>query len=106
MEKATFGLDENLASALTYVLGFLTGIVFFLMEKENKTVRFHAMQSIITFLGTFVVIVVISFIPIINLITPLLGLVVLILWLVLIIKAYQGEKFKLPVVGDMAESYV
>jgi uncharacterized membrane protein len=106
MEKATFGLDENLASALTYVLGFLTGIVFFLMEKENKTVRFHAMQSIITFLGTFVVIVVISFIPFINLITPLLGLVVLILWLVLIIKAFQGEKFKLPVVGDMAESYI
>ena len=46
MEKATFGLDENIASALTYVLTFLTGIIFILVEKENKTVRFHAMQSI------------------------------------------------------------
>ena len=106
MEKATFGLDENIASALTYVLGFVTGIIFILVEKENKTVRFHAMQSIIVFLGLFVVFVVISFIPFINMLAFVIMLVELVLWLVLIIKAYQGEKFKLPVVGDMAESYV
>ena len=46
MVKATFGLDENIASAACYVLGWLTGIIFFLMEKDNKTVRFHAMQSV------------------------------------------------------------
>jgi uncharacterized membrane protein len=106
MEKATFGLDENIASALTYVLGFVTGIIFFLVEKENKTVRFHAMQSIIVFLGLFVVFVVISFIPFVNMLSIVIMLVELVLWLVLIIKAFQGEKFKLPVVGDMAESYV
>lgn len=50
MVKATFGLDENVASAACYVLGWLTGIIFFLMEKDNKTVRFHAMQSVLTFL--------------------------------------------------------
>ena len=106
MEKATFGLDENIASALTYVLTFLTGIIFFLVEKENKTVRFHAMQSIITFLGLFIVAVVISFIPVVNMLVIVIWLIELILWIVLIIKAYQGEKFKLPVVGDLAESYV
>jgi uncharacterized membrane protein len=106
MEKATFGLDENIASALTYVLGFVTGIIFFLVEKENKTVRFHAMQSIMVFLGLFVVFVVISFIPFVNMLSIVIMLVELVLWLVLIIKAFQGEKFKLPVVGDMAESYV
>jgi len=106
MEKATFGLDENIASALTYVLGFLTGIVFFLVEKENKTVRFHAMQSIITFICLFIVSVVLSFIPFINLLSPLVGLVGLILWLVLMLKAYQGEKFKLPVIGDIAEGQI
>ena len=106
MEKATFGLDENIASALTYVLGFITGIIFFLVEKENKTVRFNAMQSIITFLGLFIVAIVISFIPFINMLVPAIWLVEIVLWLVLIIKSYQGEKFKLPVVGDMAESYV
>jgi uncharacterized membrane protein len=110
MEKATFGLDENIASALTYVLGFITGIIFFLVEKENKTVRFHAMQSNLVFGGLFVVQIVLSvvsfIIPFIGLLSLLIGLLALILWLVLIIKAYQGEKFKLPVVGDMAESYV
>jgi uncharacterized membrane protein len=110
MEKATFGLDENIASALTYVLGFITGIIFILMEKENKTVRFHAMQSNITS-GILVVIqivlmVVAFIIPFIGILSLLIGLVGIILWLVLIIKAFQGEKFKLPVIGDMAESYV
>lgn len=110
MEKATFGLDENIASALTYVLGFITGIIFFIVEKENKTVRFHAMQSNITFGGLFVIQIVLSFIafiiPFIGILSLLISLLTLILWLVLIIKAFQGEKFKLPVVGDMAESYV
>jgi uncharacterized membrane protein len=106
MEKATFGLDENIASALTYVLGFITGIIFILMEKENKTVRFNAMQSTILFGGLFIVFIVVSFIPFINMLLMLVWLVEIVLWLVLIIKAYQGEKFKLPVIGDMAESYV
>ena len=106
MVKATFGLDENIAAALTYVLGVLTGIIFFLIEKENKTVRFHAIQSIIIFLPLMVVMMIVSFIPFINLLLPLVGLVILVLWLVLIIKAYQGEKFTIPVVGDLAESYV
>lgn len=110
MEKATFGLDENIVSALTYVLGFITGIIFILMEKENKTVRFHAMQSIITSGALFViqiVLMIVGFvIPFIGLLSFLIGLVGLVLWLVLIIKAFQGEKFKLPVVGDMAETYV
>jgi len=106
MEKATFGLDENIASALTYVLGFITGIIFILVEKENKTVRFHAMQSNLTFGGLFVIQIVLSFIPFIGILSLLVGLLSLILWIVLIIKAFQGEKFKLPVVGDMAESYV
>jgi uncharacterized membrane protein len=106
MEKATFGLDENIASALTYVLGFITGIIFILVEKENKTVRFNAAQSIIVFLGLFIVGVVLSFIPFIGFLVFLIWIVELILWIVLIIKSYQGEKFKLPVVGDMAESWV
>jgi uncharacterized membrane protein len=106
MEKATFGLDENIASALTYVLGFITGIIFFLVEKENKTVRFNAAQSIIVFLGLFIVGVVLSFIPFIGFLVFLIWIVELILWIVLIIKSYQGEKFKLPVVGDIAESWV
>ncbi|NYT06261.1 MAG: DUF4870 domain-containing protein [Methanomicrobiales archaeon] len=101
MTKATFNLDENVASAACYVLGWLTGIIFFLMEKENKTVRFHAMQSIITFLSLSILSYIFGWIS--GLLSLLISLLTLILWLVLMIKAYQGEKFKLPIVGDIAE---
>jgi uncharacterized membrane protein len=123
MEKATFGLDENVASAACYVLGWLTGIIFFLMEKDNKTVRFHAMQSVLTFLPLTILYWIISMIfsmmffgagmygaygmwGILSLITTLIAIVMLILWLVLMFKAYQGEKFKVPIVGDIAENQV
>ena len=123
MEKATFGLDENVASAACYVLGWLTGIIFFLMEKDNKTVRFHAMQSVLTFLPLTILYWIIGMIfsmmffgagmygaygmwGILSLITTLIAIVMLILCLVLMFKAYQGEKFKVPIVGDIAENQV
>jgi len=109
MEKATFGLDENIASAACYVLGWLTGILFFVMEKDNKTVRFHAMQSIITFLGLTIVYWIVSMIFFVMglwFVGSLIALLMLVLWLFLMLKAYQGEKFKLPVIGDIAENQV
>ena len=60
MVKATFGLEENVASAACYLLTWVTGIIFFLMEKDNKTVRFHAMQSILTFLPLMILAWIIS----------------------------------------------
>ncbi len=105
--KSSTGLDANLAAALSYLLGFITGIVFLLVEKENKFVRFHAMQSTITFAGLFVVTVVLGAIPILGwILSFFLWLATLVLWLVLLIKAFQGEKFKLPIVGDVAERQV
>ena len=123
MAKATFGLEENVASAACYVLGWVTGIIFFLMEKDNKTVRFHAMQSILTFLPLTILYWIIGMIfsmmffgagmygavgmwGILSLITTLIGIVMLILWLVLMYKAYQGEKFVMPIVGAIAENQV
>jgi uncharacterized membrane protein len=116
MVKATFGLDENVASAACYVLGWLTGIIFFLVEKDNKTVKFHAMQSILTFLPLTILIWIISAIffgafiygmwGIWSLIITLIEIVMLLLWLFLMFKAYQGEKFKVPIVGDIAENQV
>lgn len=105
--KSSTGLDANLAAALSYLLGFITGIVFLLVEKENKFVRFHAMQSTITFAGLFVVTVVLGAIPILGrILSVFLWLASIVLWLVLLIKAFQGEKFKLPIVGDVAERQV
>jgi uncharacterized membrane protein len=109
--KTSMGLDENVAGALCYVLGFITGIVFLVMEKDNKFVKFHAVQSIATFLPVMVIGWIITSIlwstPMMwwlaGIISMLISLVELILWLVLMMKAYQGEKFKLPIVGDIAE---
>ena len=106
MTKTSMGLEENIAGLLCYVLGWLTGIVFWVLEKENKFVRFHAMQSIATFLPLMVIVWVIGLIPFIGwAISPLIGLLALILWLILMFKAYQGEMYKLPVVGDFAEAH-
>ena len=106
-EKSSTGLDANVAGALSYVLGPFTGILFFVLEKESKFVKFHAMQSIITFIGLFVVSVVLGLIPILGWILGFfLWLATLVLWLLLMFKAFQGEKFKLPVVGDIAEKQV
>jgi len=93
------GLPKNTAAALSYVLGWLTGIIFLLIEKD-PFVRFHAMQSIIT----FGILTLLSFVPVIGwILSPLVMIVGFILWLVLIFKAYQGEEFKLPVVGEFAK---
>jgi uncharacterized membrane protein len=109
--KTSTGMQPNLAGLLSYVLGFITGIVFFLIEKENRFVRFHAIQSIITFGGFFVLTlgvgIIFGTVPQIALgINSLLGILQLVVWIVLMIKAYQGEYFKLPVIGDIAEKQV
>lgn len=98
-EKTVTGLPRNTEAALTYVLGWLTGIIFFLMSKD-KFIRFHAMQSIITF-GIITILVIV---PVIGwIISPLAMIVGFVLWLVLIFKAYQGEEFMLPVIGEFAK---
>jgi len=114
--KTSTGMQANVAGLLCYVLGWLTGLVFFLIEKENKFVRFHALQSMIAFGGLFILHIAIGMfmgifaaigagflVPLLSLINGLLVLVGLILWVLLMVKAYQGEKFKLPVIGDIAE---
>ena len=102
--KTSTGIQPNVAALLSYVLGVITGIIFFIIEKENKFVRFHAMQSIITFGGLFVIQMVFAFIPVIGaIIVPIISIASLILWVILMVKSYQGEKFKLPIIGDIAE---
>ena len=98
------GMQPNLAALLSYLVGPITGIIFYLVEKENKFVRFHAMQSIIAFGFLWVLNAVLVVIPVIGwAIMPIVGVVSLILWIFLMVKAYQGDYFKLPIVGDIAE---
>lgn len=109
------GMDPNLAALLAYLFGIVGGLVFFLVETKNKYVRFHAMQSILIFaalivgwIALIVVGIVLSYLPCVGgIVSSILGLV---LWLggmavyvLMMIKAYQGEKYKLPIIGDIAE---
>jgi len=102
-ERSSTGLDENVAGFLCYLLVFITGIIFLLVEKKSGFVKFHAKQSTITFLGLFVIKIVISWIPVINLLVLPILIFSLILWLILMIKALKGERYSLPIVGKMAE---
>lgn len=103
-EKTSTGLDANVAAALSYLVGFVTGIIFLVVEKDNRFVRFHAMQSTMAFAGLLGIQILLQVVPLLG---PLVFVFLLvpfsaILWLVLMFKAYQGEEFKLPLVGRMA----
>lgn len=105
--KTSTGMNQNVAGLLCYLAGWITGLIFFLIEKENKFVRFHAMQSIITFGSLTVLFMVLGFIPIVGwMLMPILAILQLILWILLMVKAYQGQLFKLPMIGDMAEKNI
>jgi len=103
--KCSSGMQPNLAALLSYLLGFITGILFyFFLEKENKFVRFHAMQSIVVSAAFFVAQIILGMIPILGwVLSFLVGIGGFILWIFLMIKAYQGEYYKLPYAGDIAE---
>jgi uncharacterized membrane protein len=102
--KTTLGIDENIEALLCYVLGWVTGIVFLALERESKFVRFHAAQSLAAFLPLFVAVIILGVIPFIGwFLSILISILTLLLWLFLMFKAFQGVKYKLPVVGAFAE---
>jgi len=98
--KTSMGIDQNLAGLLCYLGWWITGLIFLLTEKENQFVRFHALQSIIAFGVFFVVNIVLGFIPFVG---WLLWILSVILWIVLMMKAYRGERYKLPIAGNIAD---
>lgn len=125
------GLDPKVAAALSYI--WIVGLIFFFIEKENRFVRFHAMQSIIFGIANSVIMIALAILA--SILTVVFGvggamvgggggaimsLLVSLIWLLFSVaglllflglvfsayKAYQGEKFKLPVIGNMAEKIV
>lgn len=102
-KKETVSMPKNTAAALCYFLGWVTGLVFLLVEKENKFIRFHAMQSVVT----FGILTIASLAPLIGwILSPFIMIIGFVLWLVLMVKAYQGEEFELPVVGQLARQWL
>jgi uncharacterized membrane protein len=111
-------MDENLAGLLCYVFGWVTGIIFYLIDKR-PFVRFHAAQSVVVFGGIAILYVVLGMFVGASLFAgglagagsfslgfllyPILGLVAFVLWILLMVKAYQGQKFRIPIAADVAE---
>ena len=117
-QSAQPGMSENVAGLLCYVLGWVTGIIFFLIDKRPY-VRFHAAQSIVVFGGLHALNIVVGIIfgagfmmmggwgafGLGWVLYSLINLVALILWILLMVKAYQGEKFQVPVAAGIAQSF-
>ena len=106
MEKTSTGLDENVAGLLCYVLGWISGIVFLIIEPQNKFVRFHAFQSIIVFGVITLISIIFAPIPLLGgFITWIASVIGFILWIVLIVMAAQEKKYKLPWAGNLADKW-
>ncbi len=104
MEKSSTGLEANVAGLLCYVGWWVSGLVFILIEKESKFVRFHAIQSIYVFGVLTIAMIVLGWIPVLGVVlTSLIWVLCVVLWIILMVKAYQGTMFKLPWAGDLAE---
>ncbi len=99
------GLKKETAGALAYVLGPITGVIFFIIEKDSF-VRFHAMQSIVVFVGLFILQWVLGLTLILLPLVPIVGILSFILWLLLIYKAWQGEEWEVPMLGKFARKLV
>ena len=99
------GLDANVAAALAYALGWVTGVAFLILEQQNRFVRFHALQSVIVFGALSLAWMIALSVPVLGWIVAFLIIppVSAVLWLILMYKAYQGEHYKVPGAGEMAE---
>ena len=123
--KSSTGLDENVAALLSYIFGWISGLIFFLIEKDSRLVRFHAMQSILfnvsvgvlAFVLWFVVFIVLLIVSQVSeALSTIVGLLITLIWLALLVgiliawvlclvKAFQSQYFKLPIIGNFAEKF-
>lgn len=102
---STTGLKPNVAGLLCYLAGWITGIIFVVIEQENRFVRFHAMQSIVVFGTLTVATALLTWIPYVGgFFGAVIGILGFVLWIVLMVKAYQGESYKIPLAGEIAGS--
>src|SRR4051812_14680434 len=97
MTKSGTGIPPNIAATLAYAFGALSGIVFLMIERDDKFVRFHAWQSTLTFLGAMLLSMLVASFPVFgSLLNVALTAGLVALWLLLMFKAFSGERFKLP----------
>jgi len=129
--KSGVGLEPNIAAALSYI--WIVGVISYLLEKENRFLRFHAMQSILFGIANSLIMMVLAVVALVltfafgiggamaggtlgSIVSLLIWLMWMLFWVIGLalfailifsaVKAYQGQKFKLPIIGNMAEKIV
>jgi len=105
VKKSGTGLSKETAGALAYLLGPITGVIFLIIEKD-PFVKFHAMQSVVVFGGLLILDILLIFTIILLTLTPIIGIISFILWLLLMYKAWQGEEWEVPFVGKYARKFL
>lgn len=98
-KPAGTGLSDNVAGALCYVLWWITGIIFLILEPNNKTIRFHAFRSIIVFGAITILQIIFFWVPVLNWLIWAAGII---LWIVLIVMTYQNREIKIPIADEFA----
>jgi uncharacterized membrane protein len=96
------GLSENVAGALCYLLWWITGIIFLILEPKNKNIRFHAFQSIIVFGVISILQIIFFWVPVLNWLIWAAGII---LWVVLIVMTYQNRELKIPIATELARKW-
>jgi uncharacterized membrane protein len=100
-------LAPNVAGLLCYLGWWVTGLIFFILEQKNQWVRFHAAQSLVFFGAITVASSIVRLIPLVGVILgTIIWLIGVVFWIVMMVKAYQGEHYMLPVAGEIADRMV
>ena len=105
-DRTGLGMKARTAGVLCYLFAWVTGLIFFLLERESRFVRFHAMQSILFFGSLSILQWVFSHLPFFGVVGGALGVVMFIGWIVMMVKAGQGKYYKLPLFGDLADRLI
>ena len=101
--RSSLNMNENIVALIAYLFGWVSGLIIFLLEKESRFVRFHALQSLLFFGGMSLILGVLGRIPVIGLVIAIIGAIISFgFWIIGMINAYRGELYRFPVVGDFA----
>lgn len=106
MEDTSMGLKENVAGLLCYLLGWVSGFIFLIVEPKNRFIRFHAFQSIIVFGILTVIIVAVGWLTNNGYLFGFMFLLTFVLWVLLMLQAGRGLWYKLPWVGNLGETWL
>ena len=105
--RSSLGMQENTAALLAYLFGWVSGLIIFLIERKSPYVRFHALQSLITFGALSLIISIFSRIPVVGVLIAVAGgIASFVFWILGMVKAYAGELYRFPIVGDIAAGQI